>query len=209
LVIGDFLPKIIAQAFPNYWSIVATPVVQIVYKILSPLLSKPKSELYHKLSRRDFLYFLKEQKTQDSLVINQIAKALFDFTKVTINEIMVPKERVIGFIENDKFVAVKKIIEKYRFSRYPVFQSNTSEIIGIVHIKDLLIAERRKTVDISKILRKPYYIRSEEKAMPVLKSMSKKGEHLALVQNEKKEVIGIITLEDLLEEVVGEIRSET
>jgi Mg2+/Co2+ transporter CorB len=209
VTIGDFFPKIIAQAFPNYWAIFAGPIMQMVYKILSPLLPKPKTERYHKLSRRDFLYFLKEQKTQDSLVINQIAKALFDFTKITIGEIMVPNARVIGLVEDDKFVAVKKIVEKYRFSRYPVFQRNTGEIVGIVHIKDLLMAERRKKVDISKILRKPYYVRSEEKAMPVLKTMSKKGEHLALVQNENKEVIGIITLEDLLEEVVGEIRSET
>jgi Mg2+/Co2+ transporter CorB len=208
LVIGDFLPKIIAQAFPNYWSIVAGPIMQLLYKILSPFLPKTRIEHYHKLSRHDFLYFLKEKKTQDSLVINQIAKALFDFTKITIGEIMVPKERIAGFIENDRFVTIKKIIEKYRFSRYPVFRKKSGNIIGIVHIKDLLVAERRKKVDINKILRRPYFVKSEEKAMPVLKAMSKRGEHLAIVQNENKKVIGIITLEDLLEEVVGEIRSE-
>lgn len=209
LVIGDFLPKIIAQAFPNYWSIAAGPIMQILYKILSPVLPQTRTERYHKLSRHDFLYFLKEKKSQDSLAINQIAKALFDFTKITIGEIMVPKERIIGFFEDGKFVVIKKIIEKYRFSRYTVFQRNTGEIVSIIHVKDLLLAERRKKVNISKIARKPYFVRSEEKAMPVLKAMSKRGEHLALVQNEDKVIIGIITLEDLLEEVVGEIRSET
>jgi len=208
LVIGDFIPKIIAQAFPDYWSVVASPLIQPLCAIFSPILPKAQTKHYHKLSRRDFIYFLKEKKTRDSLVINQIAKALFDFTKITIGEIMVPKERIAGFIEDNRFVTIKKIVEKYRFSRYPVFQKKSGKIVGIVHIKDLLIAERRKKVDIGKISRRPYFVRSEEKAMPVLKAMSKRGEHLAIVQNENKEVIGIITLEDLLEEVVGEIRSE-
>lgn len=207
LVIGDFFPKIIAQAFPNYWAIVAQPLLQLFYKILSPILPKTKTEYYHKLSRHDFLYFLKEKKTEESLAINQIAKALFDFTKITVAEIMIPKERIVAFATNEDLKQIKKIIEKYRFSRYPIYQKNMDNIVAIVHIKDMLT--KAGNLKMTDIFRKPYFVRSNEKATLVLKAMRQKGEHLAIVQNEQNQTVGIITLEDLIEEVVGEIRSET
>jgi putative hemolysin len=216
LIIGDFIPKVIAQAFPEYWAIIVGPLMQLLSSIFSPILPKKKTESYHTLSRQDFLYLLKEKETKESLTINQMAKALFDFSKMTIAEIIVPSERIVGFSVTSDFREVRKIIEKYRFSRYPVFREKSDEIVGLVHIKNLLLAVRSKKVDISDISRKPYFVQASEKAMTVLKSMSRKGEHLAIVRsgttrngNTENATIGIITLEDLIEEVVGEIRSET
>jgi putative hemolysin len=208
LVFGDFLPKIIAQAFPEYWAIFFEPIIRLFTAILKPVLPRTKPEQYQQLSRRDFLYLLKEKKTKESLTINQMAKALFEFSKMTVGEIMIPEERIIAFPEDISFLRAKKIIEKYRFSRYPVYRKNISNIMRIIHIKDMLMATRAKPT-ITDISRKPYFVAPHDKAMDVLRAMGRQGEHMGIVQNDKHETIGMITYEDLLEELVGEIRSET
>jgi CBS domain containing-hemolysin-like protein len=209
LVIGDFIPKIIAQAFSEYWAIVSGPLVKFCLTIFSPVLPGKTEKRYHQLSRQDFLYMLKQKPGKESIVTNQIAKALFDFSQTTVKEIMIPKERIIGFKQDIALVEVKKIVEKYRFSRYPVYKKTTDSITAIVHIKDLLLASQKQNFQLSDILRMPFLVQANDKAMPVLRAMSKKGEHLAIVHDEQNRTAGIITMEDLIEEVVGEIRSET
>lgn len=209
LVFGDFLPKIIAQAFAEYWVIVISPIIRLLLIVFSPMLPKAQTDRYHKLSRQDFPLLLREKKTKDSPTINQMAKALFEFSQMKIEEIMIPKERIVALSEDVTYQQTKKIIEKYRYSRYPIYQKSRDNIIAIVHIKDIILAIRNKTWRLRDFYRRPYVVSAKDKAMAVLKTMSRQGEHLAIVQNELKETIGIITLEDLLEEVVGEIRSET
>jgi putative hemolysin len=209
LIFGDFLPKALAQAFPEYWVIIASPLIELLLMIMNFFRPKNKTKKFHELSRQDFLYLLQEQKSGTSLVTNQMAKALFDFSRLSVYEIMVPKERIIAFSENADLKIIKKTIEKYRFSRYPVYQKDNHNIIGIIHIKDILIAMRKKGFQINDMIRAPYRVLNQAKAMPVLKAMSRQGEHMAIVEDENGATIGIITLEDLLEEIVGEIRSET
>ncbi len=209
LIFGEFLPKTIAQAFPEYWAMIVSPVMQLLSVFVA--LFRPQNRLKkpYKLSHQDFLYLLQEQKGKVSLVTNQMAKALFDFSRLSVSEIIVPKERIIAFEEKSSFKTLKKTIEKFRFSRYPVYQKQSDEIIGIIHIKDILMAMRKKRFQIKDLIRAPFFVNCQAKAMTILKAMSAQGEHIAVVQNEIQQTIGIITLEDLLEELVGEIRSET
>jgi len=209
LVFSEFLPKITAQAFPEYWMIVFEPVIRLSINVFSPFLPKTKNARYRVLSRYDFLYLLKEKKSDESLVINQMAKAIFEFSQTTVAEIMVPQERIIGFSEDADFPTARKIIERYRFSRYPVYKKKTNKIIAISHIKDILLSIGTKPSKVTRFLRKPYLVPGDEKASNILKKMSKQGEHMGIVINDKNETIGIITLEDLIEELIGEIRSET
>lgn len=209
LIFGDFLPKAMAQAFPEYWVIISSPLIALLVMIMNFFHSKNKIVKPHQLSRPEFLSLLQEQKSNTSLITNQMAKALFDFSRISVGEIMVPKERVVAFRENLDLKIIKKTIEKYRFSRYPVYQKDNHKIIGIVHIKDILTAMRKKRFQVNEIIRTPYRVYGQAKAMPVLKAMSRQGEHIAIVHDENYVTIGIITLEDLLEELVGEIRSET
>lgn len=208
LIFGDFLPKTLAQAFPEYWAIVFSPLMEIFSIFLKIFSPHHKSEKTHFLSRQDFLYLLKQHNGPTALVTHQTAKALFDFARLTVNEIMIPKERIVGFKEDTTLRIIKNTIAKYRFSRYPVFKKNSDEIIGIIHIKDLLVIMQNREFKINTILRKPYIVLTETKAMSVLKAMQHQGEHLAIVENKNGETVGIISLEDLLEELVGEIRSE-
>ncbi|MBS4016391.1 MAG: DUF21 domain-containing protein [Candidatus Latescibacteria bacterium] len=209
LIFGEFLPKTIAQGFPEYWAIAVSPAIQLLSMIVGLFRSKGKVKKPHQLSRQDFLYLLQSQESKTSLVTNQMAKALFDFSRLSLSEIMVPEERIVAFTENADLKTLKKTIEKFRFSRYPVYQKKNNDIIGIIHIKDILVAMRKKRFQMNELIRTPYFVNSQTKAMTVLKAMSHQGEHMAVVQNEQKQTIGIITLEDLLEELVGEIRSET
>lgn len=208
LIFGDFLPKVLAQAFPEYWVIITSPLLRLLTMILAVFLSKNKLRTPHQLSRQDFLYLLQEQNGKTSLITHQMAKGLFDFSQLSVSEIMVPEERITAFARDADLKTVKKTIAKYRFSRYPVYQVSSSKLVGIVHIKDILIAMRKKKFQLKDIIRKPFIVSSREKATSVLKAMRRQGEHLAIVQNVGEQTLGIITLEDLLEELVGEIRSE-
>ncbi len=209
LIIGDFIPKIIAQAFPEYWAIIASPVIRFLKTIFLLILPKTNTEHYNKLSRTDFLYLLKQKPGKESIVVNQIAKALFDFSQITIAEIMIPKERIVGLSEDASIQEIRKTVEKYRFSRYPIYKKNTGEITAIVHIKDMLQTLNTRKVKLSDIFRKPFIVKTDDKATAILKTMTRQGEHLAIVTNTQAQPVGIITMEDLIEEVVGEIRSET
>lgn len=214
MVLGDFIPKIIAQSFPEYWLMVSSPLLRLLLITFKPILPRTNTEYYNRLSRRDFLLLLKDNKISEMkkanirLLTHQIAKALFDFSKLVITDIMIPKERIVAFSDDISLSQIKKIVAKYRFSRYPIYQKNIDNIVAIVHIKDILMASQKRYFKLNKIYRKPYFIASNEKAVNVLKTMRRSGEHLGIIKNEQNQTIGMITLEDLLEELIGEIRSE-
>ncbi|MCS7258824.1 MAG: CNNM domain-containing protein [candidate division WOR-3 bacterium] len=207
ITIGDFFPKILAQAVAEYWAIATAPLIKI-FKFLAHLYPFAKTSQTFTTSRDDFLRLLEQKKEPEIILVSKIAKAFFGFSQLTIEEILVPKEKIIAFHEDDSLKIVKKIISNFRYSRYPVYCSQNDKIIGIVHIKDIIYATKSRHFTLRKILRPPYRIKPHTKATVVLQEMALRGEHLAIVENEAGQLLGIVTLEDLLEELIGEIRSE-
>jgi putative hemolysin len=101
------------------------------------------------------------------------------------------------------------LIETEQFSRYPVFGKGLNDIRGLLHAKDFLAAFAKSgQVDIRKIMKAPFFIPETMKISLLLKEMQRKAIHMALVVDEYGEVAGLVTLEDLIEEIVGEIRDE-
>ncbi|MEO0072105.1 MAG: CNNM domain-containing protein [candidate division WOR-3 bacterium] len=207
ITIGDFFPKILAQTAPEYWAIFTAPLIK-TFKFLACFYPFAKTSHTFTTSRDDFIKLL-EQKTEPEInLVTKIAKAFFTFSQLTVKEILVPKEKIVALRENDSLREIKKLISKFRYSRYPVYYKNKNEVVGIVHIKDIIYGLKSKRFSLKKIIRPPYRIGSDTKATVVLQEMTQRGEHLAVVENELGEMLGIVTLEDLLEELVGEIRSE-
>jgi len=208
LTVGQFIPKSIALSNPertmnilsgaiNYVQITTYPLVYLYAMVSKSIahLFKGDTEV-DTIGRLDIIYAMSEYEKKASM----LATRLFDFSKRKVNEVMIPLEAVFSCKKGTEKQALSKEHGRI-YTRIPVYKSRTDNIIGIFNIKDYFYSDKI-------ILRKPFFVSAEERCMTIFTTMKQKGEHMAIVRDEKNRVVGIVTLEDLIEELVGEIRDE-
>jgi putative hemolysin len=127
-----------------------------------------------------------------------------------VKEIMRPRPDMICAEEDYTLEQIKELAKKHGHTRIPVYRENIDHIIGIIHVKDLFLlsAEQAKEVKPSTLARKAYYIPESKKVDELLKEFKKNKMHMAIVVDEYGGTAGLVTLEDILEEIVGEIQDE-
>ncbi len=140
---------------------------------------------------------------EESEMINNI----FDFNDKTAGEIMTHRTEVSAIEDTDSFDAILELACQERYSRFPVYHENIDNIIGIIHIKDLLRAQA-STFDLQRITRQPCFVPESQKIDDVFNVLKENHSHMAVVVDEYGGTAGIITMEDILEELVGNIRDE-
>lgn len=154
---------------------------------------------------------------------------VFDFSDSSVREIMTHKSEVVGIYEDDSLIEIEEKIHETGYSRYPVYGENDNDIKGILYAKDFFaevyscfakeneklddlinkdIVVNKNELNIMDNLRKPYFIPDSMSSFLLFKNMQKNNTHIAIVINEYGENIGLITMEDLLEEIVGNIYDE-
>ena len=143
----------------------------------------------------------------------ELIHKVFHLDDIAISDIMIPRDQIVAVPVNISEESLMEIIETRKFSRYPVFKKNIDYITGFVHAKDLLrlksAAYGKKVQSIKSILRKPTFITEERNALSVLLQFQKNKSHIGIVTNSQGVTVGMITLEDILEELFGEIIDET
>ncbi len=142
---------------------------------------------------------------------HELINNIFEFDDTTVDEVMVPKENVEYAHENDTLQTVLKKMMDSGFSRLPVFTENKQIIVGTILLKDILKSTLKKqpAKTIAKLINEPYIVPETKKINTLFKGFQKKQVHMAIVVNEYGSFEGIITLEDVLEEIVGEVQDET
>ena len=134
-----------------------------------------------------------------------------NFDDIVIRSVMTPRPKM--FTLNSKMMLFEALseINKSGFSRIPVHSENTDKIVGIVHIRDVLkkLESEEKMITLEQIMREPVFVSQEKRVSDLLKEMQGRRTHMAIVLDEFGGVEGCVTLEDLLEEIVGEIIDET
>jgi CBS domain containing-hemolysin-like protein len=140
---------------------------------------------------------------------HELIKSILEFTDTTVKEIMVPRPDIIGLdISIPRDVLVRKVIEE-GYSRLPVFKGTIDNIIGVIYSKDLLsLLEHRDLIVLQDIIRPAYFVPESKKISQLLREFQQKKAHLAIVIDEFGGTEGIITMEDIIEEIVGEIHDE-
>jgi len=137
----------------------------------------------------------------------EMVNEILDFDDTKVWEVKVPRDEIVALNENDSVeTLIKKSLET-GFSRFPVYRDNIDDIVGMVHVKDALAIED-KSMPISEIIRDILKIRAGMKADDVLREMQRRKTHIAILQGEDGSTLGLVTLEDLIEEVFGEIADE-
>jgi CBS domain containing-hemolysin-like protein len=140
---------------------------------------------------------------------HELIKSILEFTDTTVKEIMVPRPDIIALdISMPRDVLVRKVIEE-GYSRLPVYNGTVDNIIGVVYSKDLLsLLEHRDLIVLQDIIRPAYFVPESKKISQLLKEFQLKKAHIAIVVDEFGGTEGIITMEDIIEEIVGEIHDE-
>jgi len=139
----------------------------------------------------------------------QLINNVFDFTEATVESVMVPRTAIEALDGELNAVQMLEIFEQTRYSRMPIYRSSLDDIVGIILHKDLSrLVRRGGAVDLKDITRAPVFIPTNVKLNDALRMLRRSNEHMAMVVDEHGGVEGLVTLEDLLEEIVGEIRDE-
>jgi len=126
-----------------------------------------------------------------------------------VKEVMVPDTQMVSLPIDLSSVEIMSLIEQEQFSRYPVYAKELNDIRGILHAKDFLNAlAKTGRVDVRKIMKSPFFVPETMKISLLLREMQKRRIHMALAVDEYGGISGLVTIEDLLEELVGEIRDE-
>ena len=140
---------------------------------------------------------------------NEYIRNVFEFTHTCVREVMVPRMRIVGIDINASRDEVIRIVLENMYSRYPVYRGDIEEIAGVVHGKDLmgrLIAGAE--FDLSAIMKLPVFVPESKKVNDLMKEMQRTHNQMAMVVDEYGGLSGIVTSEDLIEELLGEIRDE-
>uniref|UniRef100_A0A7V4G829 HlyC/CorC family transporter n=1 Tax=Desulfobacca acetoxidans TaxID=60893 RepID=A0A7V4G829_9BACT len=227
LLFGELIPKSLALAFPARVAHLVSPLVkpavfllapvrlvalQVSRGILATLGFRPELPV-HTVRQEDFIRLVEE-----SHASGMIAALERDFIQnflalgdVRVGQLMVPRPDIFSLPINLPVPEMIRAVKLARFSRVPVYQDQPGEILGILHGKDLLYLSPRDYGDpdlIRRLLRPPHYVPENKRAFDLLTEMQSRHLRLALVVDEYGTLVGLISLEDLLEELCGEIPQE-
>jgi len=142
--------------------------------------------------------------SEEKVIINNV----FDFSDSVAKDIMVPRIDMVCVEENAKYDEVLEVFKQYMYTRIPVYRDEPDNIVGLINVKDFILVEDKRSFSISNILRETYYTYEYKKTADLLMELRKTPFSMTFVLSEYGVCVGMVTLEDLLEEIVGEIRDE-
>ncbi len=225
LILGELVPKSLALRFAepialfvgkpiHYLSRLSFILVRILTRstnvFLKPFGRMPPPEGSF-VTEEEIKIFLKEggekgifEKTEQELI-----HSVFEFVTTTAKEIMVPRPKIKAIAIDTPLDKVIETVVDGGFSRYPVFDGGLDDIKGVLYEKDLLgIRERSKEIKLKDLLRPVYFVPETKKIDALLKELQRRRMHMAIVINEYGNAEGLVTMEDIIEEIVGEIEDE-
>ena len=225
LVIGELVPKYIALRYSEKVALrVAGPIRFL--SLLSFIIIKPLSFSTRGLMRlfigktpkeppfiseEELKYIVTEGKDRGIFEKTEaeIIHSVFEFTDTTVKRIMTPRTEVVGLeISSDQKTVLRTVTEE-GYSRLPVYKDNLDNILGIIHAKDVItILQHSDLIILEDIIRKPYFVPDSMKISELLREFQKRRSQMAIVLDEFGGTAGLITLEDIIEEIVGEIEDE-
>lgn len=225
LVIGELVPKSIALRNPEKIGLFVASPIFFISRIssffvtvltsstnffLKPFGAQAFSERSF-ISEEEIKLLIEEGRDRGIFepTEQELIHSVFRFTDISAKGVMVPVTEMVAFNVNDTPEVVIKTISEEHFSRYPVYDKDRTDIKGILYSKDVFneLADKR-AIEIPRLLHNALFVPENMKISALMREMQKKRQHIAIVVNEYGSVIGLVTIEDLLEEIVGEIRDE-
>lgn len=225
LIFGEITPKSIAKQKSEEVALKVSKPINLVVKLFKPFIYvfTAISGVFIKILGGDPKAtepFITEEElktmvgvSEEEGVLENVEKEMifnvFGFADAQVKDVMVQRVDVVAVDINATYDEVINIIKVEQFSRIPVYNQNIDDVIGILNVKDLIIAsQNEEDFKVSDYMREPYYTFEFKKVTELFKEMKKSRNHMAVVLDEYGGNVGIVTIEDLIEEVVGEIEDE-
>jgi len=224
LIFGEITPKSLATQYNEKIALMVARPIWILSIVLKPVLKffdlflnsftkvfggTSKKPMFTEEEFKSMLKYGEQEGTIMEREMNMIHN-VFEFNDIDVSEIMTPKADMISISKNSKVNHLVDLFLKKPYSRIPVIEKSKDHVVGIVFLKDAFkYLKSKKNISIEKIMRKPYFVPESKKIDSLLKQFQKRKEHMAIVVNEHGTNIGLVTLEDVVEEIVGEIVDET
>lgn len=222
IIFGETIPKIISKRHANSLSQGLSGVIMLLYHVLWPvnavvvlitgLITKPfgkKKVEEDEDEKTEELQAIIETAEDEGVIDSdrsEMVNAAIDFSDVSASDVMTARVDIEAIDIDDPVGAIMKQVSKSRKSRFPVYKDSIDNIIGVMHLNPFLKAMASEaTCDIKKIMYEPCYVYKTAKLPHVLDVLKDARQHLAIVTDEYSGTLGIVTMEDVLEEIVGDI----
>jgi CBS domain containing-hemolysin-like protein len=226
IILGELAPKSLAIQHPEATTLIVSFPLQLFYRLFKPLIwslnhmanlllraigiqQAPSNELVH--SPEELEIIVTEGAKQGGLTKTEqeLLSSIFEFTTTTAKEIMVPRTEMIALdVDMPREQLIRKVIEE-GYSRMPVYKDSLDNIVGIIYSKDLItMMEHRDLIILQDIMHTVHVIPGTVKISELMRDLQQRKLHMAIVVDEFGGTQGLITMEDILEEIVGEIHDE-
>lgn len=226
IIFGEITPKSFASQYAEKVSMafakpvrflmtLLTPFVIIFYSIASGIIRLFGGSLNqgHPLITEEELKTMVDVGSEEGVFEEdekEMLHNIFEFGDLQVKDVMVQRVDILAIDVDDTLDEVIETVQKEQFSRFPVYGEDIDDIIGILNVKDLLFLtdEDKRSFDLRKYIREPYYAYEFKRITELFKELKKTRTHISIILDEYGGTVGIVTIEDLLEEIVGEIDDE-
>ncbi len=223
LVFGEITPKNVASknaedmalkyiGIISLLVIVLTPAIYVVNKVAGIVISLfIKNNDDNNMVTEDELRAMVEVSHEDGVIEKEEKKMIVnvvDFGDTVAGDIMLPRVDMVMVSVESSYEEILKIFREEKYTRIPVYEESPDNVIGILNVKDFLLIEDKENFSVKEHLREPLYTYEYKKTSSLMVDMRKTGANIVIVLDEYGTTVGLITLEDMLEEIVGEIRDE-
>lgn len=223
LVFGEITPKNVASknaenialkyiGIISVLVVILTPVIYVVNKVAGIVISLfVKNNDDNNMVTEDELRAMVEVSHEDGVIEKEEKKMIVnvvDFGDTVAGDIMLPRVDMVMVSVESSYEEILKIFREEKYTRIPVYEESPDNVIGILNVKDFLLIEDKENFSVKEHLREPLYTYEYKKTSSLMVDMRKTGANIVIVLDEYGTTVGLITLEDMLEEIVGEIRDE-
>ena len=221
LIFGEISPKSMTKEKPESFAMFSAPIINFLCYVFTPvtwlfsLLKKGITAVFklkgdNGITEAELLTMVEEAKNEGGIDENEgeLIKSVIEFYDLDVGDILIPRVDVVAIdIENTK-EEIDAVFEETRFSRLPVYKETIDNIVGIINHKDFQYRVIDKGAPLTDIIKQPVYVLENMQISKLLKLLQQKKSHLAVVTDEYGGTVGVVTLEDIIEELVGEIWDE-
>ena len=221
LIFGEVSPKSLAKEAPESFAMAVTPVFQVLVAFFKPinwlfakwkqmLANLLKIENDHKVTSDELLTIVEEAEQEGGMNAeeSELLKSAIEFHDQAVEDILTPRVRVVGVPQDATADEIAHEFDESGYSRLPIYEETLDRIVGVLHQKDFFKQYHAGHIDLQSIMKTPVFVGETQKISNLMRLMQKNKCQLAVVVDEYGGTVGIITMEDILEELVGEIWDE-
>ena len=221
LIFGEISPKSMAKEKPEQFAMFSAPIINFLCIVFKPitflfsLLKKGITVIFNLksdggITEAELLTIVEEAQNDGGIDENEgdLIKSAIEFYDLDVSDILIPRVDVVAIDLENTDEEIDRIFDETRFSRLPVYKETIDNIIGIINHKDFQYRVLGKKEKLENIISQPVYVVENMKISKLLRLLQQKKSHLAVVTDEYGGTVGVVTLEDCIEELVGEIWDE-